>query len=75
MVQVLKQSVVVGPGGHVELQSDQLPEGRRVEVVVWLPEDGQDTPLSDMIGAARGVFPTPEAVDEFIRELRDEWDH
>ena len=31
-------------------------------------------PLTSMIGAAKGLFKTPEEVDAYIRALRDEWD-
>ncbi|WP_420457015.1 hypothetical protein [Rubrivirga sp.] len=31
-------------------------------------------PLTEMIGAAKGLFETPEEVDAYIRALRNEWD-
>ena len=74
MVQAVKQSAIVGPGGRVEVCSADLPEGVRVEVIVLLPEDGRHRRLTEFFGAAKGLFDRPEDVDRHIRELRDEWD-
>ena len=36
--------------------------------------DDEQRPLTSFIGAAKGSFTTPEAVDQFIRQERDAWE-
>ncbi len=75
MLNGIRQKVIVRPGGVVELQSSDLPEGAMVEVIVLLElETEQPKTLTSFIGAAKGSFLTPEAVDQFIRQERDTWD-
>ena len=38
MVAAIRQTVTVGPGGRVEVQSPRLKEGSRAEVIVLLEE-------------------------------------
>ena len=59
-----------------EPSGDGAPPGREapkpaVERADALPPP---PPLTEMIGAAKGLFETPEEVDAYIRALRDEWD-
>lgn len=75
MLNGIRQKAIVQPGGVVELQSIDLPEGAIVEVIVLLePEAEQSRTLVSFIGAARGNFATPEETDRFIRQERDAWD-
>lgn len=36
MIAELRQKAIVGAGGRVEIQSPELPEGARVEVIVFM---------------------------------------
>jgi hypothetical protein len=75
MLSGIRQKAVVQPGGIVELQSSDLPEGAIVEVIVLLESETQPSKtLASLIGAARGNFATPEEVDQFIRQAREAWD-
>jgi hypothetical protein len=78
MVQAIRKRVQVQPGGVVEVHDPELPEGATAEVIVLL-DTGQPAteplpPLAGMIGAAKGLFNSPEEVEAYIRSLRDEWD-
>ena len=37
-------------------------------------EEREETPLADMVGAAPGLFDSPEEVDQFIRRERSAWE-
>ena len=70
--------MTVQPGGVVEVRSPELTPGASADVIV-LVEDGKPLPsgarpLVSFIGAGKGRFKSVEAVDAYIRELRDEWD-
>lgn len=69
MLNGLRKMVVVQPGGIVEVQSPELPDGATVEVIVLLEPFNQSPSqgLSKFIGAAQGNFTSPEEVDQFIR--------
>ena len=75
MVQALRQTVVVQRGGHVEVNSPELPEGASAEVIVML-EGPMSSPYSmvSMIGAGKGRFSSVEEIDAFIRKERDSWE-
>lgn len=76
MVQAIKKRVVVKPGGIVEVQDPDLPEGATAEVIVLLGEhaEAERASLAEMVGAARGVFDSVDEVDGYLRKLREEWD-
>lgn len=71
MLNEIQQKVIVQPGGVVELQSPELPEGATVEIIVLL-EPKPETSLTRFIGAAKGNFANAAEVDQFIRQGRDE---
>ena len=74
MITATRQTVIVKPGGLIDIRDPQLPEGAVAEVIVLLTETpGEAPPLASLIGAARGSFATPEAVDEFLNRERDSW--
>lgn len=74
MLNGIRQKAIVQPGGLIELQSSDLPEGAIVEVIVLLePKAEQPRTLTSFIGAGNGSFTTPEEVDEFIRQEREAW--
>lgn len=80
MVQAIKKRVRVQAGGVVSVQDASLPEGAEAEVIVLLSEAVEAERLEDlpslesMVGAAKGLFSSPEEIDQYIRDLRDEWD-
>jgi hypothetical protein len=77
MLNELRQRAVVQAGGVVSIQSPELSAGTAVEVVILIePEKtiATEQTLTQLIGAAKGNFATPEAVDQFIRQERDTWD-
>ena len=79
-MKAIRQRVTVQPGGRIEITDPALVAGTEADVVLIVPEASGDgapstlPPLTDMIGAAKGLFETPEEVDAYIRALRDEWD-
>lgn len=83
MVQALRKRVRIGAGGTIQVQSAELPEGSEAEVIVLLEEQasaGNETserptsPLATIIGSGSGGFGSVEEIDQYIRDLRDEWD-
>ncbi|MBR8840516.1 MAG: hypothetical protein DSM106950_42690 [Stigonema ocellatum SAG 48.90 = DSM 106950] len=76
MLSEIRQRAIVKPGGVVEICSPELPPGATVEVIVLLEsaQNPSEKSLTSFIGAARGNFATPEAVDQFIRHERDAWE-
>ena len=80
MVQAIKQRVRIGAGGTIKVYDPALIEGTEVEVIVLVHETAPHPAsedllsLASMFGAAKGVFQTPEEVDQHLRDLRDEWD-
>lgn len=64
----------------ISVQDASLPEGVEAEVIVLWSEAAEADmsaelpPLESMFGAASGVFQTPDEADQYLRELRDEWD-
>ncbi|MEH2239907.1 hypothetical protein [Nostoc sp.] len=43
-------------------------------VLLELPPEHSEKPLTSFIGSAKGSFTTPEEVDKFIRQERDAWE-
>ena len=75
MIAKYRHTVTVGPGGVVEIRNPALPEGRTVHVTVLLEEpDEQPSGLLRFLGAAPGLYATPEDADAFIRAERDAWE-
>jgi hypothetical protein len=82
MAEILRRTVIVEPGGIVQVQSDQLRVGSTVEVIVSVeigPTPGDAKPLVDsswatFIGAGVSTGRTVEEIDADMRALRDEWD-
>ena len=82
MVQAIKRRVRIGAGGRIEIEDASLPEGAEAEVIVLLGEatvaEASDRPppmpLDQIIGSGKGGFGSVEEIDQYIRDLRDEWD-
>jgi hypothetical protein len=77
MFSELRQKAVVQAGGVVAIQSPELSAGTEVQVIILVeshpPRETAPT-LTQFIGAAKGNFASPEAVDRFIRQERETWD-
>jgi hypothetical protein len=75
-VTAIKQTVTIGPGGRVEVVSDELPEGRRAEVIVLVSPEPGPSPrrLADFLGAGKGLYSDVEDADRSLRRERDAWE-
>jgi hypothetical protein len=73
MVRAIKQTVTIKLGGRIEVTSDQLPEGRRAEVIILVEQEPPPKSYSGLFGSGRGAFATPEEADAFLRRERDAW--
>ena len=74
MVRALKHTVVVQPGGRVEITSDELKAGQQAEVIILLSSEPSAKSYLALFGSGRGAFATPEEADAFLRRERDLWD-
>jgi hypothetical protein len=75
MVRAIKQHVTVEKGGVVRVQSPDLPEGAKAEVIVLVERRVKTQPsLSSFFGTGQGCFTSIEEVDTFIRSERDAWE-
>lgn len=80
MVLAIKEQVVIKPGGVIEIRRPDLPAGAHAEVTVRIEQSDSGkmpapSPLVSLIGSCRGTYgPTPQDADQYLRELRDEWD-
>lgn len=72
---VVREEVIVKPGGLVEVRSPDLPEGAKAEVLVFVeePETSERT-LSSFIGTGKGCYKTPEEAHEILSRERDRWE-
>ena len=77
MVRAIKETVVIRPGGLIEIRRADLPAGARAEVIVMieLPDGAHEPapPLRSLFGRAKGIFKNGEEADAFIRAERDAW--
>jgi hypothetical protein len=71
---LIRKNTVVGPGGVVEVSTDELPVGTQVEVSLQIIESAPQQRLRDLRGSGQGVYSSPEDVGAYIQALRDEWD-
>ncbi len=74
MNQVIRQKVVVKPGGVINIQSSELPVGTEVDVIVIVETATKKRQsLRSIIGIGKGCFDTPQVVDDFMSRERDAW--
>ena len=76
MATTIKLSVIVQPGGRIEVCSPELTPGARAEVTVVVGSGQMQTPrrpLASYVGACKGSLATADEVDEFLRRERDAW--
>lgn len=79
MISTTTHTAVVRPGGVVEVRDAALPEGSIVQVTISVAEedatpDEEPGGLMRFLGAAPGLYATPEEADAFIRAERDAWE-
>ena len=75
MVRAFKQIVTIMPGGRIEIRSDELPEGRRAEVIVLVQAPDRTVSYSALFGSGKGAFSAPDEADAFLRGERDAWEN
>ncbi len=75
MVRAIKESVIIGPGGVIEIRRPDLPEGAAAEVIVMVEApESEPPPLTSLLGQARSGHKSGSDADAFIRGERDAWD-
>ena len=77
MIQAIRERAIVKPGGTIEIRNPALPEGASAEVIVMIETGINPTSppaLTSLLGSCRGVYGSAEEIDQYLRELRDEWD-
>jgi len=66
------------PGGRIEVQIPELPEGREATINISFEAETSPTRrrFLDILGDDKGgqSFRTAEEVDRYLREERDSWD-
>ena len=78
----IRQTVTVESEGVLEVRSPEFVRGASAEVIVRLAEGPSATAepampkrtMMSLFGSAKGLFNSPEEVDEFLRRERDSWD-
>ncbi|MEK7793554.1 MAG: hypothetical protein AAB353_03450 [Candidatus Hydrogenedentota bacterium] len=72
---IVRQRTVVKSGGTIEIHDPALPEGANADVTVVVERNDASLPLlSSLIGAAKGCFSSAEEIDQYLDQLRNEWD-
>ena len=75
MINAIRQTVIVQPGGRIEVVAPELTPGASAEVIVL--EEAPPTrkrPFKSFLGTGKGCYATPEEADAFIRRERESWD-
>lgn len=74
MTRPLKEHVIIGPGGLIEIHRPDLPEGTAAEVIILAEaSEIEAPPLSQLLGKAHSGYASGEEADAFIREERGSW--
>lgn len=81
MQNAIRKHARVQHGGVISVQDPNLTEGADAEVIILVPRTSNDLGQSEdlpslrsMIGAAKGIFGSAEEIDQYMRDLRNEWD-
>ncbi len=72
----LQLQTTILPGHRIEIQADELPEGRSATVLVLIDEPEMPKGrLSEILAGHPGgqLFRTAEEVDEYLRKEREAW--
>jgi len=67
----VRRRVLIGPGGIIRIQSDELPAGAEADVIVHVRSRPQPGRYASLFGSGRGTFTTPDEADAFLRRERD----
>ncbi len=79
MQTALRLETTVLPGHRLEVSAPELPEGAKVEVIVFLPVSpapARQSTLDFLANLPPGplLFKTREEVDRYVQEERDSWE-
>jgi hypothetical protein len=75
MVRAIKENVIIGPGGLIEIRRPELPAGTTAEVIVMIESpDAEPPPLTALLGRAHSGYRSGAEADAFLRAERDAWD-
>lgn len=79
MQSALRMETTVLPGHRLEISAPELPEGAKVEVIVFLPEKPKPRFASaleflESLPPGPRAFPTWEEYEKHLREEKDSWD-
>lgn len=75
MVRAIKENVIIGSGGLIEIRRPDLPEGAPAEVIVMVEApESEPPPLTSLLGQAHSGYASGEEADAFLRAERDAWD-
>ncbi len=80
MQTALRMETTVLPGNRVEVSAPELPEGAKVEVIVFLPQQAAPWRRMSMLEFVKTLPPGPRAFDtweeyeQFLREEKDSWE-
>jgi hypothetical protein len=81
MQTALRLEATVLPGHRLELNSPELPEGAKVEVIVVLPESPEPRRMSMLElletlppGPSPRCFPTWEEYERHLKEEKNAWE-
>ena len=78
MMKALRERVVVGREGSIEIHSPEFPPpGTPAEVVIIFEDSppGEPIPaLQSLIGAAHGMFASPAEADAYLDRERESWE-
>ncbi len=79
MQTALRLETTVLPGHRLELSAPELPEGVKVEVIVFLPYMAETARISllvfvESLPPGPRAFPTWEEYEQHLREDRNSWD-
>lgn len=77
VVEVRDPQLQEGSEAEVIVLLDEVLRPEAPETIAKAPSSQDEPaplPLTEIIGSGKGLFATPEEVDQYIRDLRDEWD-
>lgn len=85
MQTAVRLTAIVQPGGRLEMQSPELPEGAEVEVIALLPKNvsslatAKNTPRPSALEIIAGLnghrlFASAAEVDTYLETERDSWE-